>query len=102
MFNVHPDICVLITPITVDNKRYFMMFMEKYTNYCVTYLVSNKSDLPMIFKDYIIKSNAGTQLVTARIGFGIKEQVISIGMQKFFIHSIIFEKIPVIRWKKNC
>ena len=48
LLNVHSDICGPITPITIDSKKYFMIFKDEYTIYCVTYLAQNKSDLPII------------------------------------------------------
>lgn len=58
LLNVHSDICGPITPSTVDNKNYFIIFVVEYTHYCITYLATYKSDLFNIFKDFIKKSQA--------------------------------------------
>lgn len=58
LLNVHSDICGPITPSTVDNKRYFMVFLDEYTHYAVSYLANYKSDLFSIFKDFVQKSQS--------------------------------------------
>ena len=45
LFNVHSDKCGPITPSTIDNRSYFMVFIDEYTHYCITYLASYESDL---------------------------------------------------------
>lgn len=58
LLNIHSDICGPITPSTMDNKKYYMIFIDEYTHYCVTYLTSSKSELFYCFKDYVNKSHA--------------------------------------------
>lgn len=55
---VHSDICGPIRPPTIDGKKYFMIFVDEFTHYCVTYLATFKSDLKTVIKDYINKSEA--------------------------------------------
>ena len=55
LLNVHSDICGPITPSTIDNESYFMVFMDEYTHYCIPYLTSYKSDLSVILKDKTVK-----------------------------------------------
>lgn len=66
LFVVHTDVCGPITPTTIDEKNYFVNFIDEYTHYTVTYLMSNKSELFTCFKDYVAKSEAhfNTKLVT--------------------------------------
>ncbi len=52
LLNVHSDICGPITPSTIDEKRYFKIFMDEYTHYCITYLAERKSDLFKVLKDF--------------------------------------------------
>lgn len=56
--NLHSDICGPISPPTVDNKSYFMIFVDDYTHYCVTYLATLKSELISVLKDFVNKSQA--------------------------------------------
>lgn len=58
LFIVHTDVCGPITPTTVTNKNYFVLFVDQYTHYCVTYLITNKSDVFSVFRDYIAKGEA--------------------------------------------
>lgn len=65
LFIVHSDVCGPITPSTVDNKNYFVLFVDHFTHYCVTYIITYKSDVFATFKDFIAKSEAkfNTKLV---------------------------------------
>lgn len=65
LFVVHSDVCGPITPPTVDNKNYFVLFVDQYTHYCVTYLITYKSDVFTVFKDFVAKGEAkfNTKLV---------------------------------------
>lgn len=58
LYVVHSDVCGPITPPTVDNKNYYVLFVDQYTHYCVVYLIMNKSDVFNAFKDYVAKSEA--------------------------------------------
>ncbi|KPI92981.1 Copia protein [Papilio xuthus] len=58
LYNIHSDVCGPITPTTVDNKNYFVLFVDEYTHYCVTYLLTYKSDVFSAFKDFVAKSEA--------------------------------------------
>lgn len=65
LFKVFTDVCGPITPTTVDNKNYFVMFVDQYTHYCVTYLITYKSDVYAAFKDFVTKSEAKFNLKVA-------------------------------------
>lgn len=57
LFIVHTDVCSQITPSTVNEKNYFVCFIDDYTHYTVTYLVfSSKSEVFAMFKDYVLKA----------------------------------------------
>lgn len=34
---IHSDICGPITPLSLDGSKYFMIFVDQFTHYCVTY-----------------------------------------------------------------
>ncbi|CAK9821259.1 Copia protein [Anthophora retusa] len=58
LFIVHSDVCGPITPSTIDNKNYYVLFVDEFTHYCATYLITYKSDVFSVFKDFIAKSEA--------------------------------------------
>lgn len=58
LFIVHTDVCGPITPETVDSKNYFVIFVDEFTHYCVTYLIAHKSDVFAAFRDFVAKSEA--------------------------------------------
>jgi len=37
LFVVHSDVCGPITASTIDNKNYYVVFIDQYTHCCVTY-----------------------------------------------------------------
>lgn len=65
LFVAHSDVCGPITPSTIDEKNYFVNFIDDYTHYTVTYLMSKKSEVYTCFKDYVAKSEVlfNTKLV---------------------------------------
>lgn len=58
LYVVHTDVCGPITPSTINNKNYFVLFVDQYTHYCVVYLLTHKSDVFSAFKDFVSKSEA--------------------------------------------
>lgn len=58
LFIVHSDVCGPITPPTIDNRNYFVLFVDEYTHYCVVYMLTYKSEVFTAFKDYVAKSEA--------------------------------------------
>lgn len=56
LFIVHTDVCGPIKPSTVDDKNYFVNFIDDYTHYTVTYLMYAKSEVLKCFQDYVNKS----------------------------------------------
>ena len=58
LFIIHSDVCGPITPPTIDGKNYYVIFVDQFTHYCVTYLVTYKSDVFTMFKDFVSKSEA--------------------------------------------
>lgn len=58
LFIVHTDVCGPITPPTIDNKNYFVTFIDSFTHYTVTYLLILKSEVLHVFKDFVRKSEA--------------------------------------------
>lgn len=58
LFITHSDVAGPITPSTINNQNYFVLFIDEFTHYCVTYLMEHKSEVFSMFKDYIAKSEA--------------------------------------------
>lgn len=58
LFIIHTDVCGPINPPTVDNKNYFVTFIDEYTHYTVTYLITFKGEVLDVFKDFILKATA--------------------------------------------
>ena len=83
--NVYSDICGPVTPFTIDNKRYFMIFMDEYTHYCVSYLAQNKSDLPLILKDYVKKNQANFNKKIVHLYIDNGSEYLSTKMKNFCI-----------------
>lgn len=54
---MHTDVCGPITP-TIDNKNYFVLFVDQFTHYCVAYPIAYKPDVFSAIKDFVAKSEA--------------------------------------------
>lgn len=50
---VHSDLCEFEGTLTRNGKRYFMTFIDDYSNFTYVYLLKNKSDAIDMFKQYI-------------------------------------------------
>lgn len=57
LYVVHSDVCK-ISPSSVTGKNYFVTFTDEFTHYCVTYLLTYKSEVFTSFKDYVAKCEA--------------------------------------------
>lgn len=55
LFVIHSDVCGPITPSTIDDKNYFITFIDGYTHYTVVYLLSHRSEVFKVFQDYVNK-----------------------------------------------
>jgi len=49
---IHSDVCGPISPSTWDNKRYFITFLDDYTNYTMIYLMETKTEALEKFQEY--------------------------------------------------
>lgn len=67
LFIIHSDVCGPIKPSTYDNKNYFVIFIDSYTHYTVTYLITFKSEVFAVFKDFVAKSQAHFNLKTVHL-----------------------------------
>jgi transposase InsO family protein len=50
---IHSDICELDGTLTRNNKRYFITFIDDFSDYTVVYLMKNKSDAFDMFKMFV-------------------------------------------------
>lgn len=56
LFIIHSDVCGPITPSAINEKNYYVIFVDQFTHYCATYLITHKSDVFSCFKDFVAKS----------------------------------------------
>lgn len=54
----------VITPCILEdeNKDFVIFFVDKYTHYCATYLIAHKSDVFVVFRNYVAKSETHLNL----------------------------------------
>lgn len=52
---VHTDVCGPIQTETHDNKKYFVTFLDDFTHYCQAALVSSKSEVAEVTKQFILE-----------------------------------------------
>lgn len=50
---VHSDVCGPIDPISHDGDKYFVTFIDDFSNFICVYMLKNKSDVFSCFKEYI-------------------------------------------------
>lgn len=50
---IHADVCGTIDPITWVRKRYFLNFLDDYTNFAVVFSMKHMSEVPSLMKGYI-------------------------------------------------
>lgn len=95
LFIVHTDLCGPITPATIDNKSYFVMFIDEYTHYCVTYTIVRKSDVFAVFKDYIAKSEAHFDSKLVNLYCDKGGEYLSNEMKEYFVQKGISYHVSV-------
>lgn len=49
---IHSDVCGPITPSNHDESRYFVTFIDDYSNFCVVYLIKEKKEVFSKFKEF--------------------------------------------------
>ncbi|KRT78250.1 hypothetical protein AMK59_6683 [Oryctes borbonicus] len=51
---VHSDVAGPITPLTHDGGKYFVSFIDDFSNFVTVYIIKNKGDVFSCFKEYAI------------------------------------------------
>lgn len=97
MFIIHSDVAGPVTPITIKNQRYFVLFIDEFTHYCVTYLIECKSQVFHIFKDFVAKSEAHFNLKIANMYCDNGGEYLSNEMQDFCVEKGITYHLTVPR-----
>ena len=97
LFIVHSDVCGPITPTTIDNKNYFVLFVDEFTHYCVSYLITYKSDVFSIFKDFIAKSEAHFNLKVVNLYCDNGREYLSNEMKDYCVQKGISYHLTVPR-----
>lgn len=64
---IHTDVCGPIDPSTHDNKKYFVTFIDDYTNYTMVYLLRAKYEVFEIIKEYIVEVEAKWNMKTHKL-----------------------------------
>jgi transposase InsO family protein len=77
-------VCGPITPPTIDSKTYFVNFIDEYTHYTVTYLMSHKSEVIKCFKDYVANSEAHFNQKLVHLYCDNGREYLSREMREFF------------------
>ena len=97
LFIIHTDVCGPITPSTIDNKNYFVIFVDEFTHYCVTYLITYKSNVFNVFKDYVAKSEVNFNLKIAHLYCDNGREYLSNEMKEFLVQKGISYHLTVPR-----
>lgn len=58
LFVVHSNVCGPITPSAINDKNYYVVFIDDFTHYCVTYLIKYKSEVLTVFQSFVSKSES--------------------------------------------
>jgi len=95
LFVVHSDVCGPITPSTVDHKNYYVVFIDEYTHYCVTYLLSYKSEVLSVFQDYVAKTHALFNLNIVNLYIDNGREYLSNEMKEFCVQK---EVLSTTKW----
>ncbi|CAK9834334.1 Copia protein, partial [Anthophora retusa] len=97
LFIVHSDVCGPITPSTIDNKNYYVLFVDEFTHYCATYLITYKSDVFSVFKDFIAKSEAHFNLKIVNLYCDNGKEYLSNEMKDYCVQKGISYHLTVPR-----
>lgn len=78
LFIVHSDVCGSITPLTIDNKNYFVLLVDQYTHYCYSQI-----GRVLCFKDFVAKSETKCNLKLVNLYCDNGEEYFSTEMKKY-------------------
>jgi len=98
LFVVHSDVCGPITSSTIDNKNYCVVFIDQFTIYCVTYLITYKSDVFFVFKDFVSKIEAHFNLKMVHLYIDNGMEYLSNEMREFCVKKGISYHLTTIEW----
>ena len=65
---IHSDVCGPMQTPTFSGKRYFVTFIDDKSHFCKVYLLSNKSEVPAKFADFVAfaETQTGKRIKTIR------------------------------------
>jgi len=95
LFVVHSDVCGPITPVSIDDKNYYVIFVDQYTHYCVTYLMKHKSDVFTMFTDFVAKSEAHFNLKIVNLYIDNSREYLSSDMRDYCVQKGISYHLTV-------
>lgn len=64
---------------SVTNKKYFILFLDDYRHYCITYLLSHKSDGFLILENFIAEPEARFSSKIVGYHLTVSKTVIGVG-----------------------
>lgn len=69
---VHSDVLGPITPLSHNDERYCVTFIDDYSNFIQVYMIKNKSDVYNCFRDYVneVQAKFGTRVSKLRCDDG--------------------------------
>lgn len=69
---VHSDVCGPVTPVTWDEQRFLVTFIDDYTHFTVVYLLKNKSNVIDMFERYksMAETHTGQKIAKIRCDNG--------------------------------
>lgn len=80
---VHSDVCGPISPTSIDDNKYFVTFIDDFSNFTIVYLIKTKDEVFNCFKEYIqmAQSMFNTKLAKLRCDNG--GEYVSQDLRKF-------------------
>lgn len=63
---IHPDVCGPFS-LSLKSYRFFVVFIDKYSHYCVTHVLQHKSEVIIKFREFVEKSEAHFNLRVANL-----------------------------------
>jgi len=80
---IHTDIVGPIEPLTYDNKKYVLTFVDDYTHFCKVYLLKNKSEAFQYLKEYVSEAEAFFNIKAAKLRLDNGGEYVSLEMKQW-------------------
>lgn len=98
LFVISSDVCGPITPVSIAVKNYYVILVDQYTHYFVTYLIKHKLDVFAMFKDFVAKGEPYLNLNVVNIYIDNGREYLSSDMREYCVQKgISYHMIVHIR-----